>query len=107
MEGQTDSGDHGTFKQTPCETSFEASPTMLTISDDALRKMFYEAKSNDLTQSQFEQEKTKRIAALCDALKAVAHCEQAGNYGQKSPRDEIMSQLSKACDSFYQPMITM
>jgi hypothetical protein len=76
---------------------------MITVSEDDLRKMFNEAKSNDLTQSQFEQEKTKRIAALCEALKSVAHCDQVSGYGGKSPRAEIMSYLSSACDSFYHP----
>lgn len=70
--------------------------TFLTVSNDELQRMFREAKSNDFTRAQFEQEKTKRIAALCEALKAVDN--KSDGYG---PFSEIMSRLKRVVDENY------
>lgn len=42
--------------------------TSVLMSVDELRKLFREVKSVNLTQAQFEREKTQRIAAICGAL---------------------------------------
>lgn len=85
------------------ETDKLKSPTILTIDNDELHRLFYEAKSNDFTRSQFEQEKTKRIVALCEALRAVPMNEAPNGY-IKTPRDEILFKLVAECNSVYSPV---
>lgn len=67
--------------------------TIHTISDEALRKIFNEVKSNDFTEAQFEHEKSLRIAALSEALKG------AGAW--RDERATIMERLIAVCDSKY------
>jgi hypothetical protein len=78
-------------------------PLMRTMSDEQLRKIFEETKSRDLTEAEFERNKTQRISALCEALKAVANDGIATGYGGQSPRDQILGQLMFACQSIYSP----
>ncbi len=66
---------------------------IVSMSESHLRKLFEEVKSHDLTQSVFEQEKTKRIVALCDALKS---CVENGG-----ERQRILTHLTAELDSEY------
>lgn len=71
----------------------EKNETYITISEDRMLEMFKEVKSNDLSRSQFESEKTARIAALSSALQFTTGYD----------REQIMSRLNEACYSNYSP----
>lgn len=71
------------------------------MSDDALNKLFEKAKSYDLTQFQFEAEKTKRICALSEALKSLTQIALPNDYSLTGQRGEVVDQLMRACNSQY------
>lgn len=63
---------------------------------------------HNLTESEFERNKTDRIAALCAALAAIkddkSSQEQSSYYKPDSDRAKLLGFLSTECFSSFQPM---
>jgi hypothetical protein len=77
-----------------------------TVRDADLRKMFEEAKSRDLTESQFEANKTQRICALVEALKSIPvesdYVVSTSVTNSDNGRSEILRMLRETFESKYE-----
>jgi hypothetical protein len=74
----------------------EISPeAFIHCSKTHLDKLFREAKSEDLTQAQFEHDKTERIKALSAALVSVA--SEDNRMVDSQIRSAVYSLLERAC----------
>lgn len=70
------------------------SPTLVQMTEAHLRKVFAKVKTQNLTQSQFEGDKTERISALCAAFSSLPD--------NSNHRDELLRLLKTQCGSHFQ-----
>lgn len=80
----------------------ESVPEIVQFDYAALKKLMQEIKSNDYTVAMFERDKTARIVALCDLLKALPQ-GQGSIDGGECPATVIMRNLQNAISSYYYP----